>query len=91
MSPNAFNVLDEIFTEYKRARIKHGPMRSPHEGYAVLKEEVDEAWDAIKANDPVHARKEMIQVAAMALAYLLEVSPRADGVTAGSQPRSYIF
>lgn len=68
--------LEEICNEYIKARAKHPPMRGPHEGYAVLKEEVDELWDEIKGNDPVRARREIIQVAAMALAYLIEVSPR---------------
>lgn len=67
--------LQEIANEFVRARMKHGPMRGAHEGYAVLLEEVDELWDEIKANNPVNARKEIIQVAAMALAYLIEVSP----------------
>lgn len=51
------------------------PFGNAHEGYAVLLEEVDEAWDAIKKNNIVHARKEMVQVAAMAIRFLLEVKP----------------
>lgn len=72
---SAHSALAEIFDEYKRARSKHGPMRGPHEGYAVLLEEVDELWDEVKGNNPERARKEVIQVAAMALGYLIEVSP----------------
>lgn len=76
--------LDEVETEYLSARIKHSPMRGPHEGYGVLMEEVDEFWDEVKANNPQAARKEIIQVAAMALAYLIEVSPpKADAATHG--------
>lgn len=75
--PDLFShALMQVAEEYMQARIKHPPMRGPHEGYAVLLEEVDELWDEIKANNPEAARKEVIQVAAMALAYLIEVSPR---------------
>lgn len=73
-SASTFAATTLILNEYAKARRKHPPMRGPHEGYAVLLEEVDELWAAIKANDPQHARKEVIQVAAMALAYLIEVS-----------------
>ena len=62
-----------IMFEYRRAREKFAPMRGPHEGFAIILEELDEMWDAIKANDVAHARKEALQVAAMALAFLLEV------------------
>jgi hypothetical protein len=64
---------DLILAEYRRARLKFAPMRGPHEGYAVILEELDEAWDEIKANNIPKARKEMLQVAAMALAFLVEV------------------
>lgn len=59
--------------EAARAIEKFKPFNSSHEGYAVLKEEVDEMWAAIKQNDLEHARKEAIQVAAMALRYIAEV------------------
>jgi NTP pyrophosphatase (non-canonical NTP hydrolase) len=72
-SPIDTECLASIGAEYRRARQKFAPMRGPHEGYAVILEELDEAWDAIKANDIAHARKEILQVAAMALAFLLEV------------------
>ena len=46
---------------------------SQHEGYAVLKEEVDELWDEIKnkhANE-MDTKAECIQVAAMAIKMLI--------------------
>jgi hypothetical protein len=58
--------------ELERATALHGPFASPHEAYAVLKEEVDELWDDIKANRIEEARLEAIQVAAMALRFLVE-------------------
>lgn len=68
-------VACEISNEYRRARTKHAPMRGAHEGYAILLEEVDELWDEVKKRDPSKAemRKEAIQIAAMALAFVMEV------------------
>lgn len=65
--------LIQVQSEYIRAREKFAPMRGPHEGYAVILEELDELWDAVKANDKEHARKEALQVAAMAVAFMMEV------------------
>ena len=67
--------LDEIRAEFWKARKKHKPMHSAHEAYAVILEELDEAWDEIKRDDVPAARKEMVQVAAMALAFLVEIAP----------------
>ncbi len=68
-------LFQEVGEELNRATAKHGPMRSAHEGYAVLKEEVDELWDDIKTNAPLaDQRKEAIQIAAMAIRYILDVT-----------------
>jgi hypothetical protein len=87
----------EVAAELRRARTKHAPMRGAHEGYAVLLEEVDELWDEVKRRDPdlVAMRKEAIQVAAMGLAFAIEVcaptssstAPRADAETMMGCPR----
>lgn len=75
IGPEINEVLREFHIEYRRAReaLGHAPMGSAHEGYAVILEELDEMWDAIKCNDLEHARKEAVQVGAMVLAFLLEV------------------
>lgn len=65
--------LIQIGEELKKARQKHAPMRGAHEGYAVILEELEELWDEIKKDDIQAARKECKQVAAMCLAFLLEV------------------
>ncbi len=67
------SVLSQIRSELIRATSKHGPMRSAHEGYAVLKEEVDELWDDVKANNHRGAVIEAVQVAAMAARFVLDV------------------
>ena len=71
-------VVLEIADEYRSARVKHRPMHSAHEGYAVIKEELDELWDEIKVKVPDTAkmRAEAMQVAAMALAFVIEVCDR---------------
>jgi NTP pyrophosphatase (non-canonical NTP hydrolase) len=61
-----------VITELERAYSKHGKDQwGRHEFYAILKEEVDELWDAIKADSPIgEVEKEAIQVAAMVFRYL---------------------
>lgn len=71
MADEKFNlVIDDVRDELHMATSHFGPFSSPHEGFAILKEEVDELWDDIKANrDP---RAEAIQVAAMAVRFLMD-------------------
>ena len=68
------NIIAAVQEEYRKARQKFPPFNSHHEGYAILKEEVDEMWDEIKRNNKAAARKEAMQVATMALAFLMETS-----------------
>ena len=72
---NLNDVLTEVQWEVVQASRKHKPMNSAHEGYAVLKEEVDELWDEIKHKQQNHRlmRKEAIQVAAMAIRLIHDV------------------
>ena len=71
-------ILQEVFIETQKALSKHGPMHSGHEGFAVIREELDELWDEIKADRARQksARTEAIQVAAMAVRYALDIDPR---------------
>ena len=72
---NYDQVVQAVYEELRRATDKFSKFNSPHEGYAVLKEEVDELWDAIKDNaSPQRQREEAIQVAAMAIRYILDVT-----------------
>ena len=62
-----------IVCEYKYAAKRFGKFNSAHEGYAVLKEEVDELWDVIKKNGtPIERKNEAIQVGAMAIRFLID-------------------
>jgi hypothetical protein len=55
---------DDILREAAAARTKFPAFNSPHEGYAVIAEELDELWDDVKADRPAHAIDEAIQVGA---------------------------
>ena len=67
----------EAAAELFRAMDKHAPMHSLHEGWAVIFEELDELWDEVRAwqpdSDMAKARKEAIQIAAMALRLVHDV------------------
>lgn len=76
MSTTAYILSDEAAFELKKALSKHpGTNPSPHHHLAVLEEEVAELREHVyhdTAKSP-EARKEAIQVAAMALRFVLEV------------------
>lgn len=67
--------LEEIELELYVATEKYGPFASAHEGYAIILEELDELWDAIKDKDKgiEEFKKEAIQVGAMALRFLVDI------------------
>lgn len=66
-------ILDDVLRELDKATAKFGPFASAHEGYAVLQEEVDELWQEVKHGSRNRQREEAIQVAAMALRFLIDV------------------
>lgn len=65
--------IDLIRSELHDATKKFGSFNSGHEGYAVIKEEVEEMWEAIKNKNLDEAYKEAIQVGAMALRFLIDI------------------
>jgi hypothetical protein len=67
--------LGQVHDEFARATSIHGKFNSAHEGFAVLKEEIDELWEEVKRRDrlPDHLRKEAVQVGAMALRFLVDI------------------
>ena len=72
------HVLYEVLDELRLAQARFGLMASPHEGKAVIEEELDELWAEVKANRGTGfaARREAIQIAAMAARYVLDVCDR---------------
>lgn len=72
---NLQEALQAAAHEVDRAMQKHKKgFNSPHEGFAILNEEVDELWDEVKAQKHSAAamREEAVQVAAMALRFLMD-------------------
>lgn len=63
--------LASMIAELAHAYRKHGARPwSRHEFYAVMREEVDEVWDAIKTDQPItEVLKEAMQIAAVCLRY----------------------
>lgn len=66
--------LKLIETEFLRASDLYPDFNSNHEGYAVIKEEIDELWDEIKKTKDTKGnnqiRHELIQIGAMVVRYL---------------------
>jgi glutamyl-tRNA reductase len=65
----------DVFAESVRAelifaRSKYRPMASAHEGWAIIREEIDELWDEVKKKpserDTIAMYEELVQIAAMA-------------------------
>lgn len=71
--PNS--IVGEVLFELWSARKKFPPFHSSHEGFAIILEEVDELWDAVKQNQLPNARREAIQVAAMAIRFVKDLYP----------------
>lgn len=73
-------ILDEIYQETSFAFNKFPPFNGAHEGYAIILEEMDELWEEIKNNKSDESRerqrKEAIQVAAMAIRFVHDISDR---------------
>ena len=75
-------LLGTIETELDDAMERFPPFHSAHEGFAVLKEEVDELWREVKTKTdaPAHLlvgrkfamKHEAVQVAAMAIRFIEE-------------------
>jgi hypothetical protein len=83
-------VSNEAADELWRAINKFGPMASPHEGWAVIHEEMDELWTHVKENTGRSdaARTEAIQIAAMALRYVADLCDGQFADTDTSESRA---
>ena len=71
--------LKKIELEYHSAAHKFPKFNSAHEGYAVIKEELDELWELVKKskqsgpNQFSEQQYEAVQVAAMSLRFLVDL------------------
>lgn len=70
-------VLQDAGAELAKALRKYPKMHGPHEGYAVILEELDELkaeiWKKPKKRSLQKMRKEAVQIAAMALRFMMDV------------------
>ncbi len=68
-------VEDELFEAVRQ----FPPFNSPHEGYAVIREELEELWEHAKSNTGLspEALQEAIQVATMAVRYFIDLGAQA--------------
>lgn len=77
------DIFEEIEAEAVTGHDKFGAFNSAHEGFAVLKEEVDELWDHVKTKqthrDLNKMKTEAMQVAAMAVRFAAEVCSEERG------------
>lgn len=75
--------LDAIRAEVESALESWPAFNSAHEGFSVMYEEVDELWEHVKMKpknrDTAMMKAEAVQVAAMALRFILEVCNDQDG------------
>lgn len=70
---DAKTAIQYIIEEFARATKLHGEFHSRHEGFAIIKEEVDELWDEVKKNGrDTDVALEATQVGAMALRFLVD-------------------
>lgn len=69
--------LIDVSDELDQAYYNWPDMCSAHEGISLLKEEVDELWDIVKKKPHkrnLHdMRKEALQIAAMAIRFMVDV------------------
>lgn len=76
--PDDEKVLNDIADELKRARDGHSPLHSAHEGIAVIEEEYielrEEVYKKRENRDLDKMRKEAIQIAAMAVRFIVDLN-----------------
>lgn len=71
------SLLEEIRCEIERGNKKHahGEIATPIQVVAILTEELGEYAQAVMKNCPLDARKELIQVVAVAMNHMLGTGP----------------
>lgn len=84
-------VLTLVRAELIRAMTKHPTsFHNAHEGYAVLQEEADELWEAVKGDDAYTkwGLDEAVQVAAMGVRFVVDLHdhPKSSAATALDLP-----
>jgi len=77
VNPNDFvSQVNLIFDEFKVAKERYPDFNSAHEGWAVIKEELDELWEEVRKypnEDKLAMKKEAKQIGAMALRFITDI------------------
>jgi len=77
VKPEVATAVADVHAEVERAMAIHGQLQSAHESYAVILEEVDEFWDEVKKRNENRSdqamRKELVQIAAMAIRAIVDL------------------
>jgi hypothetical protein len=75
------DVSDDIQIELSQACQEFADFASPHEGYAIILEELDELWDEVRLKTGTAASryKEAKQTAAMAIRFMLTFGDGSSG------------
>lgn len=75
MEVKHLDAMELMLLEYERATKKFGRFASAHEGYAVMQEEMDELWEAVKDKQcgTPELLVEAVQVGAMAVRFLVDI------------------
>lgn len=74
---NIGKTIRQIIPDYNQAILKNPPFNSPHEGWAVLKQGVDQLWEEVKKNKNSRSiesmRKEATFIGATVMRFLIEL------------------
>lgn len=81
------SAIDDVIDELARAEAKFAPMHSGHEGLAVIEEEFEEFKREVFHGTRERQRAECVQVAAMALRFLQDISDRPAPEFGPASPR----
>lgn len=69
--------IKTIIAEYNHTIIKHAPFHSSYEGWALIKQKVDELWEEIKKEENSDSKeammKEAAQIGAMAMRFIIDL------------------
>jgi tetrahydromethanopterin S-methyltransferase subunit H len=69
--------IKTIITEYNHTIIKHAPFHSTYEGWALIKQKVDELWEEVKKEESGDSKeamlKEAAQIGAMAMRFIIDL------------------
>lgn len=78
MQNDIVEILAEVNDEVSAAIAVYPPMHSVHEGYAIILEELDELWEEVRPKPSKRSterlKKEAIQVAAMAIRFIHDLT-----------------